>query len=100
MHVLNCSGAEDKFGYLWDRHYGVCLAKFPHSDVVNGVAFNPKDPEMVVTASDDNTIKVWRSRAQIKNLQLQEEEFQKAVMFRRGCGKIRFGRRYRSVFTS
>ncbi|KAJ8952508.1 hypothetical protein NQ318_003304 [Aromia moschata] len=23
------SGAEDKHGYLWDRHYGACLAKYP-----------------------------------------------------------------------
>lgn len=36
------SGAEDKFGYLWDRHYGLCLHKFPHKDVVNSVAFHPK----------------------------------------------------------
>ncbi|XP_074661844.1 F-box/WD repeat-containing protein 5-like [Tubulanus polymorphus] len=55
------SGAEDKHGYLWDRHYGVLLQKYPHADVVNSVAFNPRDPEMMITASDDNTIKVWRS---------------------------------------
>ncbi|XP_029635663.1 F-box/WD repeat-containing protein 5 [Octopus sinensis] len=56
------SGAEDKFGYLWDRHYGVCLQKFPHKDVVNSVAFHPKNPEMLVTVSDDYTVKIWRSR--------------------------------------
>ena len=42
--VFDCyvdSGAEDKHGYLWDRYYGLCLAKFPHNDVVNSVAFNP-----------------------------------------------------------
>ncbi|KDR15186.1 F-box/WD repeat-containing protein 5 [Zootermopsis nevadensis] len=66
------SGAEDKHGYLWDRHYGVCLAKFPHIDVVNSVAFNPHDPEMLVTTSDDYTVKVWRSKGKVKELRLEE----------------------------
>ncbi|KAK6195168.1 hypothetical protein SNE40_000647 [Patella caerulea] len=66
------SGAEDKHGYIWDRHYGICLNKFQHNDVVNSVAFNPIDPEMLVSVSDDNFIKVWRSRNwfhQQKNVQ-------------------------------
>ncbi|XP_013420359.1 F-box/WD repeat-containing protein 5 [Lingula anatina] len=62
------SGAEDKHGYLWDRHYGICLMKYPHTDVVNSVAFNPKDPEMLVTVSDDNSIKIWRSRNRQRQL--------------------------------
>lgn len=62
------SGAEDKHGYLWDRHYGVCLAKYPHNDVVNSVAFNPRDSGMLVTTSDDYTVKVWRSRASMERL--------------------------------
>ncbi|XP_066142141.1 F-box/WD repeat-containing protein 5 [Euwallacea fornicatus] len=69
------SGAEDKHGYLWDRHYGVCLAKYPHQDVVNSVAFNPKDPQMLVTTSDDLKIKIWRSRARVKELGLDLQEF-------------------------
>lgn len=44
--------------YLWDRYYGVCLAKYQHGDVVNSVAFNTRDSEMLVTTSDDYTIKV------------------------------------------
>lgn len=52
------SGAEDMQAYVWDRHYGICLAKNRHKDVVNSVAFNPKDSEMLVTTSDDYTIKV------------------------------------------
>lgn len=44
--------------YVWERYYGVWLAKYNHSDVVNSVAFNPRDNEMLVTTSDDYEIKV------------------------------------------
>lgn len=64
------SGAEDRHAYLWDRYYGVSLAKYQHSEVVNSVAFNPRDNETFVTTSDDYTIKVWRSAAQAKSLGL------------------------------
>ena len=62
------SGAEDKHGYLWDRHYGLCLHKYPHTDVVNSVAFNPADPEVLVTVSDDFSIKIWRSLSREKEV--------------------------------
>lgn len=65
------SGAEDKHGYLWDRHYKVCLSKFPHSDVVNSVAFNPKDAETMVTVSDDHSIKIWRSKRREKEVKVK-----------------------------
>ncbi|XP_074547093.1 F-box/WD repeat-containing protein 5 [Halichoeres trimaculatus] len=55
------SGAEDKHGYIWDRHYNICLARLAHDDVVNSVAFSPADQELLLSASDDSTIKVWRS---------------------------------------
>ncbi|KAL7306531.1 hypothetical protein TKK_0001224 [Trichogramma kaykai] len=77
------SGAEDKHGYLWDRHYGVCLSKYPHSDVVNSVAFNPRDPEMLVTTSDDYTIRVWRSRSMVKQLGLDEKNYRRGMEVRK-----------------
>lgn len=81
------SGAEDKHGYLWDRHYGICLAKFPHTDVVNSVAFNPKDPEMLVTTSDDHTIKIWRSRAKVRELSLTDTTFATGIEIIKGKNK-------------
>jgi len=57
----------------------VCLAKFPHIDVVNSVAFNPRDPEMLVTTSDDYTVKVWRSRSKVKELGLEDRNFPQVV---------------------
>lgn len=83
VNISVCSGAEDKHGYLWDRHYGVCLAKFPHNDVVNSVAFNPRDPEMLVTTSDDYTVKVWRSRAMVKTLGLDEYSYPRGLEVRK-----------------
>ncbi|ODM90981.1 F-box/WD repeat-containing protein 5 [Orchesella cincta] len=68
------SGAEDKHGYIWDRHYGISLAKIPHKDVVNSVAFNPNEPEMLITVSDDMTIKIWRSRNLCRRLQINTEK--------------------------
>ncbi|XP_078488899.1 F-box/WD repeat-containing protein 5 [Ciona intestinalis] len=57
------SGSEDNCGYIWDRHYGVCVSQLVHDDVVNCVAVNPCDPSMAVSASDDKTIKIWRSKS-------------------------------------
>nr|XP_039254409.1 F-box/WD repeat-containing protein 5-like [Styela clava] len=57
------SGSENLKGYLWDRYYGVLLSTFKHVDVVNCVALNPRDPSMAVSVSDDNSIKIWRSKS-------------------------------------
>lgn len=62
----SCSGAEDKHGYIWDRHYNICLARLAHDDVVNSVAFSPADQELLLSASDDSTIKVWRSPRMVR----------------------------------
>ncbi|XP_066569413.1 F-box/WD repeat-containing protein 5 [Amia ocellicauda] len=60
------SGAEDKHGYIWDRHYNICVARLQHDDVVNSVAFSPADQELLLTASDDGTVKVWRSPRMVR----------------------------------
>lgn len=76
------SGAEDMHAYLWDRYYGVCLAKYKHNDVVNCVAFNPRDSEMLVTTSDDYSIKIWRSKESAKSIGLDLNTCTKAVELR------------------
>uniref|UniRef100_A0A0P6G366 F-box/WD repeat-containing protein n=1 Tax=Daphnia magna TaxID=35525 RepID=A0A0P6G366_9CRUS len=76
------SGAEDKYAYIWDRHYGVVLAKFPHQDVVNAVSFNPRDPEILITASDDYTLKIWRSRHRARQLNLPLVDLPVGMEFR------------------
>lgn len=65
---LVTSGSEDNSAYLWDRHYGSCLARLPHEGVVNCAVFNPVDSEMLVTASDDGSLKVWRSPNRMKEM--------------------------------
>lgn len=68
LTFLHFSGAEDMHAYLWDRYYGISLAKYKHTDVVNSVAFNPKDSQMLVTTSDDYTIKVSEYLINIFNI--------------------------------
>jgi len=64
------SGAEDKNGYVWDRRYPEIqnTAILPHENVVNSIAFNPSDQEMVVSVSDDHTVRIWRSKRKRKEL--------------------------------
>lgn len=64
------SGSEDRHAYSWERYYGICLASYPHTDVVNSVAFNPKDDQMLITTSDDYEVKIWRSQALTREQQI------------------------------
>ncbi|XP_074613694.1 F-box/WD repeat-containing protein 5-like [Acropora palmata] len=75
---LVASGAEDHYAHVWHRQAGGKLATLRgHTNVVNCVAFNPRDQQMLVSASDDHTIRVWKSRQLAKvteeNQQKQEE---------------------------
>ena len=57
------SGAEDHHAHVWHRQAGGKLATLRgHTNVVNCVAFNPTDQQMLVSASDDHTLRVWKSR--------------------------------------
>ena len=59
------SGSEDHFGNIWDRHYGCRVGKLAHDACVNAVAFHPVTEAVAATASDDFTIKLWRTAESI-----------------------------------
>ncbi|XP_050400614.1 F-box/WD repeat-containing protein 5 [Patella vulgata] len=67
------SGSENCRGYLWDRSYGCLLSTYQHGPgVVNAVAFNPVNQEYFVTVSDDQAIKIWRSKSEMAKLRKLE----------------------------
>lgn len=66
------SGSEEAKVYLWDKHYQCLISTLQHEEgVVNGLEFNPRDYECVVTSGDDHTIRIWRSRNRMNSLRKQ-----------------------------
>lgn len=65
------SGSEEECAYLWDRSYRNRLTRLPHDDRVNCAVFNPMDSEMLITASDDCSIKIWYSRNRRKEIETE-----------------------------
>lgn len=54
------SGSEDSQVYIWNRHNSALVDVLPgHSGTVNAIAWNPVDPLMFASASDDHTVRVW-----------------------------------------
>jgi len=68
------SGSEDNVGVVWDRNYGIPLCRLPHAEVVNCVGLSQTNPEVAVSVSDDQSIKVWRSTRLCRELGIDLKE--------------------------
>ncbi|XP_022851578.1 WD repeat-containing protein WDS homolog isoform X2 [Olea europaea var. sylvestris] len=54
------SGSEDSKVYIWNRRYSSPIEVLSgHLNTVNCVSWNPRKPQMLASASDDQTIRIW-----------------------------------------
>jgi len=65
--VLVGSGSEDGAARVWSKELGCLAATNRHEACVNCVAFSPTDPHMMVSVSDDYSVKVWMSKSRARS---------------------------------
>jgi len=58
-NTVIASGSEDKTICLWDIGTGQCCVIKEHKDYVNTVIFSPTNPQLLLSASDDGTVRQW-----------------------------------------
>ena len=73
------SGSEDRKGYLWSKHYRCKVGTLQHEACVNSIAIRPFSDsrrstssnglggQIAITASDDYTIKVWKTKKAVRD---------------------------------
>lgn len=57
------SGSEECKIYMWHKNSGRLVVQLDgHSGLVNSVSWNPVDPSMFASASDDNSVQIWGAK--------------------------------------
>lgn len=63
--------------YIWHRHSGELVSALPgHAGAVNCVSWNPANPHMLASGSDDRTIRIWG----LAGLNLKQKEQRNGVI--------------------
>ncbi|KAG5942284.1 hypothetical protein E4U53_007278 [Claviceps sorghi] len=58
------SGSEDGYIFIWHKNMGDAVERLPgHLKRCNGASWNPADPCMLASCSDEGPIKIWSNRA-------------------------------------
>ena len=53
------SGSHDKTICLWDAQTGGCCHIIRHDDSIHSVSFSPTNSQLLISASEDNTVQQW-----------------------------------------